>query len=407
MNRIPILFVHWGEEGIRGSERVLLDLLAKLDRERYQPFLWCNTASMGIAGHELDIPTEVSAMPILLGWNSPKFDIVGYRRLIGHGRRLIESHGIRLVHANSGAPNQWMVPVTRDARIPLVAHLHAIYGFRERCTLLLHQSPVVVGCSDAVLRPLRTDRIPGQRLRMIHNGVDESRLNVGDARGLRDRLGVRDDAVLLVGAGALIPLKGFDTIVRAVALAVRRGVEAHLAIAGDGPERAALEELAHRLAVADRTYFLGHIPNLGPVFRDAADIAVVASQVESFCLVAAEAGAMGTPTIATRVGGIPEVVTDGITGVLVPPGDVEQFAAAIVQLGASQEVRASLGAAARDHVLVHLSTDRMTRYFESLYAELLSHPAAAYSWSRLRFRVVPFARFGMEVLGRRLGVSGV
>src|SRR3982750_571353 len=173
----PVMFVHWGDEGIRGSERVLLDLLKNLDRQRFRPILWCNASTMASAARELDVPARVTRMPILLGWDAPRFDLSGYRALVAQAKALILEFGVRLVHANSGAPNQWMVPASRTARVPMLAHLHAIYGFRERCTLLLHQVPVIVGCSDAVVRPFRADRMASTRLRVIHNGVDPNRLS--------------------------------------------------------------------------------------------------------------------------------------------------------------------------------------------------------------------------------------
>src|SRR5439155_19267384 len=142
---------------------------------------------------------------------------------------------------------QWMVPASRRARVPLLAHLHAIYGFRERCTLLLHQVPVVVGCSEAVVKPFRSDRVPESRLRVIPNGVDLKRLNAGDASELRKSLGIRASSFLILGMGALIPLKGFDFLVRAASLLRARGIDVHLVIAGEGPERFVLFELTCRL----------------------------------------------------------------------------------------------------------------------------------------------------------------
>ncbi len=405
MNRTPILFAHWGEEGIRGSERVLLDLLADLDRDRYEPVLWCNAESLADAARSLKVATEVSRMPILLGWDSPRLDLGAYGGLVRRGQDLIRRHGIRLVHANSGAPNQWMVPAARRARVPLVAHLHAVYGSRERCTLLLHQAPIVVGCSRAVVRPFRLDGIPEARLRVIHNGVNLARLNSGDAKGLRKTLGVGPDSVLVVGAGALIPLKGFDVLLRAFEIARRRGLDAHFAIAGEGPERGRLDSLAGELGISDHVHFLGQQENLGAILRDAADIVVIGSNIEAFGLVAAEAGAMGRPTIGTRVGGVPELVEEGKTGLLVQPGDHAALANALIRLGHDPDLRHRLGSAARSHVLARLTTERVARSFEGLYATLLAQPAEAFGWTRLGFRIAPFARLGLAVVGRRLGMS--
>lgn len=400
----PILFAHWGDEGIRGSERVLLDLLARIDRGQFGPTLWCNAETMADAARALDVPVRISRMPILLGWDAPRFDLAGYRSLVGEGAALIRELGARLVHANSGAPNQWMVPAARNARIPLLAHLHAIYGFRDRSTMLLQQAPMVVGCSDAVVRPFRSDGVPESRLRVIPNGVDLSRLNAHDARGLRASLAIANDAVLIVSAGALVHLKGFDLLLRALKVVCDDGVDAHLAIAGEGPDRDALEALTLELGLQGRVHFLGQQRHLGAIVRDAADIVAIASRIESFGLVAAEAGALGVPTVAMRVGGLAEVIDDGKSGLLVPPEDHIAFATALKQLAESPPLRRRLGETARARVSDRFTSEGSARSFEGVYAELISQPAAEFSWSRLGFRVAPFARLGMAVVGRRLGV---
>lgn len=400
----PILFVHWGDEGIRGSERVLLDLLANIDRSRFAPVLWCNAETMATAVRALDVATLVSRMPILLGWDAPRLDIGRYRGLVGEARRIIHEFGARVVHANSGAPNQWMVPAARNARIPLLAHLHAIYGFRERCTLLLHQAPLVVGCSNAVVKPFFADGFPPSRLRVIHNGVAPERLQAGDGRGLRASLGVANDAVLVVCVGALVRLKGFDTVVRALGILRAQGINAHLAIVGEGPERAGLMARAQELELGQRVHFLGERTDVGAIFRDAADVVAVSSHVESFGLVAAEAGAAGRPVVATSVGGMIEVVVDGVTGLLVPPGDHNAFAAALTRLAREPGLRITFGLAGQSHILSRFTAERAARSFESLYAELMERPPADFGWSALGFNVSPFARLGIDVIGRRLGL---
>ena len=204
--------------------------------------------------------------------------------------------------------------------------------------------------------------------------------------------------------GALIPLKGFDVLVRAAGLLRARGIDAHLVIAGEGPERSALLGLARQLGIGHFVHLIGQTNHAGAVIRDGADVVAIASRIESFGLVAAEAGALGCPTVATRVGGIPEVVKDGVTGLLVAPGDPEAFADALGRFARDVPLRQRLGAAARSHVLTHFTAERATRSFENLYGELTGRPASAYGWSHLRFRIAPFARLGFAVVGRRLGM---
>jgi glycosyltransferase involved in cell wall biosynthesis len=401
--RTPILFVHWGDEGIRGSERVLLDLLTGIDRSRFVPALWCNTETMANAAAEIELPARVSRMPILLGWDSPRLDISAYRALMREGQSLIRELGARLVHANSAAPNQWMVPVARRELVPLVAHLHAVYGFRDRCTLLLHQVPFIVACSEAAASPLRSDGFPESRVRVIYNGVDPIRLNEGDAHELRASLGVAGEAVLVVAVGALVRVKGFDVVMRALQVLSARGVDTHLAIVGEGPQRAELEALAREVGIRSRVHFLGQQKNVGAILRDAADVVAVGSRIESFGLVAAEAGALGRAVVGTKVGGMPEVVDDGKTGILVPSEDHVAFADALAALAKDPALREKLGAAARERVLSRFTAQHAAKSFEELYSALTSQPRESFGWSRLGFRTAPFARLGFAILRRRLG----
>ena len=400
-----ILFVHWGHEGIRGSERVLLDVLGGIDRARFNPTLWCNSAALASAAQDLGATASAQSMPILMGWDAPRFDIAGYRALVSAGRRLIREGGMDIVHVTSGAPAQWMVPAARSERVPLIAHLHAIYGFRERCTLLLHQAPVIVGCSDAAVAPFRRDGVPDRRLHVIPNGVNSARLAAGDAKALRSSLRIAGSAVVFVAAGALVELKGFDTAIRALRMVRDDGFDAHLVVAGEGPERRALERLVAELGQTDSVHLIGHRADIGAILRDAADVALVPSRIESFALVAAEAGAVGRPTIASDVGGIPEVVENGVTGLLVAPGDARALARAMVRLSGDADERARMGGAARDRVDARFTTRRMTAAVEELYSRLRSTPASAFGWSRLGFRAGPFAKLGCAVVGRRLGLQ--
>src|SRR6185295_3921141 len=113
---VPILFVHYGEEWIRGSERCLLDLLEHLDRGRFDPFLWCNGNVLASAARRLGVPVQVDAFPILFDDLPPRFPFLHYARTVRKAFRIVREHGIRIVHSNSGAPVQWMLPVARTFR---------------------------------------------------------------------------------------------------------------------------------------------------------------------------------------------------------------------------------------------------------------------------------------------------
>jgi glycogen synthase len=172
--------------------------------------------------------------------------------------------------------------------------------------------------------------------------------------------------------GRIVRDKGFDVAVRAFARVVERHPSARLRIAGDGPERPALEALAGELGIGDSVELCGWVtPERVPaLIADATVVAMPSRWQEAFGLVALQAAQVARPVVAARVGGLPEVVVDGETGLLVPSEDPERLAAAIAELLASPERCGSLGAAARRRAIESFSFERYVDDHERVYARL-------------------------------------
>jgi glycosyltransferase involved in cell wall biosynthesis len=175
--------------------------------------------------------------------------------------------------------------------------------------------------------------------------------------------------VLLTFVGRLVPIKRVDVLLRAFAYARGEGAPVRLAVVGDGALRPELEQLAADLGVAERVWFAGYRADMVSV-ATSSDIAVLSSDNEGTPVSLIEAAAAGTPAVATRVGGVPDVVTDE-TGLLAPAGDFEGLGRAIAALAADPEGRARMGARARDHVASRFSIARLLSDMNSLYDELL------------------------------------
>lgn len=398
--RIPILFAHYGEENIRGSERILLDLLRHIDRDRIEPIVWCNAETMAEATRELDIVTYTSRMPLLLGWDTPRLDLRQYRELRRTALSLFDQHAIQAVHANSGAPNQWLVPAARSRGIGLVAHLHAHYVLRDRCTLLLHQAPIIVGCTEGVVAPLAADGVARDRLHVIANGVDVERLGRGDASGLRAALNIAPGESVVACIGALIPLKGFDLAIRAAGELMARGRCPVFLIIGRGPEERALRELASSLGVADRVRFLGARHDVGAILRDACDLVLVPSRLEAFGLTVAEAAIFGVPAIASNAPGLRETIVDGVTGRIVPGESPLAIADAVDAYCRDADARRQAGARARERALALYTIGRMVEQFESIYERLASRMNRLDS--RQPVHLGPWRTLGAKWIGNRV-----
>jgi len=390
-NPLPILFTHFGDEWIRGSEVLLLDLLSALNKDQVYPVVWCNGAAMAEACRSAGYPTYHDEFRHMFDYGSPKPSPSLYFSLIRKCRALCRKHHIRVLHANSLAPAQWLVPAGMAERIPVLAHLHIDYLRRSRYALLLHAAALVVGVSKQVIEGPLDDGVPMERTQVIYNGIDFTRL--GDAtQDLRVKLGIPAQAFVIATSGSLIVRKGHDVLIRAFGELLSEPIPPHLLVAGGGPELNGLRELAGALGVADRVHFLGHIDDVVQVYK-AADVFALASRGDAFGLALAEAGHFGLAAVSTRVGGIPEVVIHGQTGLLTPADDVKAFSSALAQMMNDPGLRRRFGEAAVERVKENFTANQMGRQFEKVYSMLATIPKNELGCVKsMQKLVVPYSR---------------
>jgi glycosyltransferase involved in cell wall biosynthesis len=241
------------------------------------------------------------------------------------------------------------------ARIVAVEHGNLLLAESSRPRELLKRTMILasawaddveVGVSDFMVAQMRRGPHAG-RLYRIYNGIDPSEFAPAAAAGPAAPEG--DDREIVVGfASRLIPGKGADDAITAVARACEEA-SLRLRIAGVGSEQPRLQALVRTLGMDDRIEFLGLVHNM-QLFWQSCDVAIFPSHqfVESFGMVAVEAMACGKPVIATRNGGVPEVVVDGVTGTIVEPGDVTGLAQALIRYSLDPALRHVRGAAGRE-----------------------------------------------------------
>jgi len=216
-----------------------------------------------------------------------------------------------VVYRSIGDPRHWAPTLTK----------------RLRTAALLRRVDRVVALSDGAAAALHEwYRVPIERLTVIPNGIAMERLpspSVEDQGIARRRLGIRDDAPIVLCLGSLTPEKNLGLAIDAIG----RLKDSRLLVVGEGPERAALEHHAKRTLGA-RATFLGAVPNPIEVLI-ASDLLLMSSTSEGMPGVAIEASAMGRPVVSTDVGWVREIVVDGVSGLVVRPGDVEALADAV------------------------------------------------------------------------------
>jgi glycosyltransferase involved in cell wall biosynthesis len=351
--------------GISGSERHLLSLLPKL-RERgwdvrmlmlheNEPGAWEFARELTARGVPLDaIPLRADVDP------------VAFVRLVGHLMRrrpaILHTH---LVHADA-----YGLPAGTLARVPVrFSTKHGFNEFREAPYFGLADRTVAslahvhIAISRGLARYLEdAEGFDRDSFEIVHYGIDPDGVAAAYAEGAAPRL---------LCVGRLIPIKGHIVLLRAFAAAKREVPALQLDIAGRGPLEPALRALALELGVADSVHFLGQISPIQDAI-ERASIVVVPSMGEGFGMVALEAMERARPVIAAEIGGLGELVRDGETGILVPPGEAGPLGAAIVRLAADPALARAMGEAGRERALSRFLQSFCTERTELLYEEALT-----------------------------------
>ena len=365
----PILFVHYGQDWIRGSERCLLDLVANLDRTRYAPIVWCNAATLAASAR--DAGATVYHEPTVAGGERAPA-LLG--RVAWRALTLVRRHKVRLIHANDMTPFPSLVGAARLHRIPLVAHMHLIPTEPERRWSLLHQATLAVGVSRASIVGLAEDGMPEDRIAIVYNGVDVEALAAAPPSSVRHELGIAPTALVATVVASLIDRKGIDVVIRALAELRGRDRDVHLLLCGDGVDEPKLRALAAELGVGGATHFLGARTDVGEILNGSTDVLVSAARLEAFALNLLEAAACGVPAVVSDIAPHLEAVVDGATGLVVATDDTAAFAHALARLADDPALRRTLGDNARDRVRSSFTLERWLRDLDRIYTELIARP---------------------------------
>lgn len=216
------------------------------------------------------------------------------------------------------------------------------------------------------------ERVPQTKVLTIPNGIDSARFQVeeNDRTAARLSLGIGTGQLAVGVVANLRPMKGHLDLLRAFATLKVTYPQVHLFFAGEGPCRREISETAIQLGIADQVHLLGLRTDI-PSILAAMDVFVLPSHWEGMPGSVMEAMAAGLPVIGTSVGGIPELIVDGVTGYLVQPGDSAVLGDRLAALFADHRHREALGRAAAERIKEHFSLNRMVRATESMYYQLV------------------------------------
>jgi len=292
--------------------------------------------------------------------------------------------------AKAGAVGRTAAILAGRARPRVVVHTfhgHVLRGYFPRLgtlvfrlieRLLARRTDALVAVSPQVRDDLvELEVAPRQRFTVVRLGIDlEPRTATDfDSTELRRRLGIGPERFVIGWFGRMTAVKRTDDLVDVLVAVRARGVDACLLLVGDGTDRVRLEERAHDAGVARDVYSLGYQREVAGWYA-ASDAVVLTSVNEGTPVTIIEALAAGRPTVATNVGGVADVVRDGVDGFLVDVGDVDTMAARLAELAADRRLGARLGKAGQERVLGRYAVTRLVDDIDRLYRSLLEETSS-------------------------------
>ena len=318
-------------------------------------------------------------------------DALAVRRIVQLIRRLrptvLHTHT-----AKAGAVGRVAALLAGSARPPVVVHTfhgHVLRGYFSptRARTFQQIERVLARRSDALIAvspEVRDDLVelgvaPAEKIVVVRLGLDLDRRLSADpsARAaVRAELGIPDDGFLIGWLGRMTEIKRVDDLLDACARLRAKGVDAYLALVGDGPLRDELKDKAEALGIADRTRFVGFRESVGELYA-AFDVVALTSANEGTPVTVIEALACGLPVVATDVGGVSDVVQDGRSGFLVPANDVAAVAARLEQLAGDPKLCSVMGESGRAFVVPRYSVPRLGEDIDRLYRSLLQEQRRA------------------------------
>lgn len=356
-----------------GAELIAVHATAGLDPERFERSLCATRWSEGETRREdVRIAREVldrAGVRFLGLKRRSRLNLAAWRELVPLLREA------DVVHAHMFGSNAWAAVLGSLTRVPaIVAHEHT-WEFRGRPLRRLVDRHVIGRLADVFVAVSEEDRrrmveiegIPADVVRVIPNGIPP--VPPADPAEARRLLGVPAGTPLVGAVGALRPQKAFHVLIEAAALLRRAHPDARVAIVGGGPLLDELRERVAALGLSETVAILGErtgVPRLLPGF----DVAVSCSDFEGSPLAVLEYMQAGRPIVATRVGGVSDLIEDGAHGLLVPPGDPAALAEAVGGLLSNPGRAAEMGRRARERQRAEFSMEAMVRRLEALYLEL-------------------------------------
>ena len=342
---------------VGGLERVALDLVRRADPERLDARILCLRQAGALAPLAERMKVRVEAL-------GSRGMLDGLPRLVRRLRQLRPA----ILHTHNPGSQRVGIPARLLSGIPLLVHTKHGRNHPERPVavainrwLARYSDQIVAVSEDASRVAVEVERIPAAKVRVIYNGVE-----LGDPLPPSAWQGWSPRAITIA---RLDPVKDQVTMLHAVRRVVDECPQFRLDVVGDGPSRGALEKVCGELGLTAHVGFLGYRTDVAPLLRRP-QVFLLSSVSEGISLTLLEAMAAGLPVVATDVGGNREVVSDGITGILVPARAPEALARAVLTLVNTLDRVTAMAVAGRKRAEAHFDLGSTVRRYHELYGQL-------------------------------------
>jgi len=355
---------------VGGAEKLLLSTVKRLNKEKYDITVCPMLKDNALLNDFQRTGVKVRCLNM-----SNKRDIRGLLKL----HQFFRSYKIDIVHTHLLEADIFGRFAAIWAKVPIIiTTTHSVDGwklnsrrYKTKCRLFLNgiadkHSDAIITVSDYVKNFLiEHEGTDPKKIHVIKNGIEIHKNNKNSKPSFD-----KQETIVLGSVGRLFEEKGFEYLLRAFQKAQNQYLNLKLLIAGDGPLRVELEKLADDLKITSGIEFMGVVDDI-PTFLSKLDIFILSSIQEGIPLGLLEAMAAGKPVIATKVGGIPEVVDDGSDGILVPAANISELNDAILSLIQDERKRREMGRNARRKVIDAFNLDTAVKQLEDLYENLL------------------------------------
>jgi len=349
---------------IGGTEQVIKNLVLGLAPTRYRSSVLCIDGTIGPWGKEL----EQAGIRHYCLHRKPGFDL----DLIRHIRRLIVSEGVDIVHAHQYTPFTygWFGSVCTGKPVIFTEHgrfYPDVSSLKRKLVnpLLQLRTAAITSISAATRQALvNYENFDAGRIEVIYNGIADSACPA-DAE-LAEELGLKPGQVVFGTISRLDPIKNQAMMIRAFARCLQGNRHLRLLLVGDGPDRPMLEKLVAELELTEFVLFTGFQPK-PQKYLALMDVFLLPSLSEGTSMTLLEAMCFAKPSLATAVGGTPEIITDGVSGLLTPNNDEDALCEAMLTLARAPELREQMGREARSTYETRFTVRAMSAQYEALY----------------------------------------